>query len=143
MKEIYNKIRKLGGRITKIRKLILQVLYKKDCLLSQVEINECLVKQGIFPDRSTIFREMQFLVTHNIIVKNTISGTDYFEIQNEHHHHIVCLKCNIIKKVKISNHLEEQERKISKDNKFSITNHSLDFYGYCCNCNVKSATKKA
>ena len=74
------------------------------------------------------------LTTNNIVIKNTIAGIDYYEIQQDHHHHLVCVSCNSISKVEIGNHLEKQEKQIAKQNKFNIIHHSLEFYGYCQKC---------
>ena len=131
---IYKNIRDQGGRITKIRKEIVQILSEADCLMSQVDILVYLKKQKMCPNRSTIFRELLFLTKNSIVIKNNISGIDCYEILKDHHHHLVCISCNSIGKVEIGNHLEKQEKQIAKQNKFNIINHSLEFYGYCRNC---------
>ena len=131
---IIKNIRTQGGRITKVRKLIIQILLDSNCLLSRIDILVKLKKQKIKPNRSTIFRELTFLTQHQIILKNTIADVDYYEIAKEHHHHLVCLNCNSIKKVSLAYHLTDQEKQIAKQNQFNIINHTLEFYGYCHNC---------
>lgn len=132
---IYESIRARGGRITKIRKEILEILSSRDCLLSQTDLLLFLKKKALLPNRSTIFRELLFLVKNNIAVKNTISGVDYYEIPHgHHHHHLICLKCRAISKVEIDDHLKRQTKQIASLNKFEIINHSLEFYGYCRKC---------
>lgn len=134
----YIKIREQGGRITKIRSEIIKITSKKNCLISSTDLLSCLSKINIHPNRSTIYRELQFLTKNNVILKNTISGVDYYEMPHDHHHHhhLICMNCNSIIKVEMSNHLEEQEKQIAKQNKFNIINHSLEFYGYCHKCQV-------
>lgn len=134
MNIIYKTIRISGGRLTKIKKAIIDILSTSYCFLSQQELVEQLRVKKITPDRSTIYRELQFLTKNNIIIKNTIAGVNYYEIPQDHHHHLVCLSCNSISDVKIGNHLEKQEKQISKQHKFNIINHSLEFYGYCHKC---------
>ncbi len=134
LNSILNKIRLKGGRITKIRKEIIRILAEADCLMSQADILARLNKLKLQPNRSTIFRELLFLAKNNIVLKNTISGVLSYEMPHDHHHHLVCLTCSSIAKIKIGNHLEEQEKQIAKKNKFNITNHCLEFYGYCRNC---------
>ena len=134
MNTIHKTIQSSGGRLTKTKKAILDVLSRNHCLLSKQELVEKLKVKKIKPDRSTIYRELQFLTTNNIVIKNTISGIDYYEIPQDHHHHLVCVSCNSISKVEIGNHLEKQEKQIAKQNKFNIINHSLEFYGYCHKC---------
>jgi Fur family ferric uptake transcriptional regulator len=106
----------------------------EECLISSNDLLSQLKMLNVNPNRSTIYRELQFLTKNNVIIKNTISGVDYYEMPHDHHHHLVCMGCNSIIKVEISNHLEKQEKQIAKQNKFNIINHSLEFYGYCNKC---------
>ncbi|MBU4338103.1 transcriptional repressor [Patescibacteria group bacterium] len=131
---VFQNIHSKGGRITKIRKEIARTLFEKNCLMSQADILTVLKKRQICPNRSTIFRELFFFAKNNIIIKNTILDIDYYEIPQDHHHHLVCLSCNSIIKVEIGSHLVKQEKQIAKQNKFNIINHSLEFYGICKFC---------
>jgi Fe2+ or Zn2+ uptake regulation protein len=134
MNTIHKTIQLSGGRLTKIKKAIIDILSENHCLLAKVELVEKLKTKKINPDRSTIYRELQALTKNNIIIKNTLAGIDYYEIPQDHHHHLVCINCNSISKIKIGNHLERQEKQIAKKNKFNVVNHSLEFYGYCHKC---------
>lgn len=134
MNTIHKTIQSSGGRLTKTKKAIIDVLSENYCLLSKQELVEKLKIRKIKPDRSTIYRELQFLTNNHIVIKNTIAGTDYYEIQQDHHDHLVCMSCNSISRVDIGNHLEKQEKQIAKQNKFNIAHHSLEFYGYCHKC---------
>jgi len=136
MNKIYKTINSSGGRLTKAKKAIIDVLSENHCLLAKADLVEKLKAKNIKPDRSTTYRELKFLTKNNIVIKNTIAGVDYYEIPDDHHHHLVCLGCNSISKVKIGNQLEKQEKQIAKQNKFNIINHSLEFYGYCHKCKV-------
>ncbi len=131
---IYKNIREQGGRITIIREEILRILSEADCLVSKADIIEHLKQHKVNPNRSTIFRELLFLTDNNIVIKNSILGINYYEIPHDHHHHLVCVNCNSITKVKMREHLAKQEKQIAKQNKFNIINHSFEFYGYCSNC---------
>lgn len=134
MNTIYKTIQPSAGRLTKTKKAIIDVLSENHCLLAKAELVEKLETKKINPDRSTIYRELRFLTKNNVIIKNTILGVDYYEIPQDHHHHLVCMRCDSISKVEIGNHLEKQEKQIAKQNKFNIINHSLEFYGYCRKC---------
>jgi len=136
MEKIYKKIKDSGGRLTKIKKAIINLLSENHCLLSKKELVAKLKAKKIYPNRSTIYRELQFLTNNGVVIKNTISGTDYYEIPKDRHHHIICLKCKNIKKVEIGNYLKKQGKKIVKENKFIITNYSIEFYGYCHKCQI-------
>lgn len=134
MKTIYRLIQSSGGRLTKTKKAIIDILLKNHCCLTRENLIKKLKAKKIKPDRSTIYRELQFLIKKNIIVKNTIAGVDYYEIPKDHHHHLVCLSCNSVNKIKMTNHLKKQEEQIARKNNFNIISHSLEFYGYCYKC---------
>lgn len=134
MNTIHKTIQSSGGRLTKFKKAITDVLSQSHCLLTKHDLVNQLKAINIKPNRSTIFRSLGFLTKHNVIIKNTIAGIDYYEIPKDHHHHLVCIGCKSISKVEFGNHLIKQEKQIAKQNKFNIVNHSLEFYGYCHKC---------
>lgn len=137
MTAIFQQIKDLGGRVTKTRQAILEILWQNQCLLSNAQIKEKLARKKIYPDRSTLFRELVFLAKNRIIRKDVISGTNYYEIRQDHHHHLVCLKCNHIIKVKLGHHLKREEKRLEQQNQFKITGHLLNFYGFCQKCRDK------
>ena len=139
---IFENIRSQGGRITPIKNEIIQLLLQKKCLVSQKNILEHLNSVGLSPSRSTIFRELISLSEHNIIFKNTFSNKTYYEIPCQHHHHLICLNCQLIEKIDICNHIKEQEKEISRSNGFNIIKHSLEFYGYCQKCQAQKIWKE-
>ncbi len=134
IKQIFKDVRASGGRITKIKREIIRFLLQRNCLVSGADILADLQEKKIRPDRSTLYRELIFLTKNNIVKKNIIKGFPYFEIPRDHHHHLVCLKCSNIKKISMRDHLVEHEKQIARENRFEIVNHSLEFYGYCRNC---------
>jgi len=135
---IYQSIRAQGGRITKVRRAILQVFASESCLLSQADLLARLEQSGLSPNRSTLFRELGFLVDRQILVRNSILGQDYYELPKDHHHHLVCLGCGTIRQVIMPNQLQVCEAGIKKDNDFEIVHHALEFYGYCAACQNES-----
>ena len=117
--KIYQQIKAGGGRLTKVRKELVRILLEEKCLISQTKILTKLYNKGTIPNRSTVYRELQFLMKNNILIKNTLAGIDYYEIPQDHHHHLVCLGCNLISKVKLDTHLGKQEKKLAKQNKLA------------------------
>lgn len=134
MDTIHALIQTSGGRITKTKKAIINVLSLNPCLLSKQELIKKVHAQNIQPDRSTMYRELEWLTKNNILSKNTIAGVAYYEIAHDHHHHLVCMKCHTIHKVVMGNHLEKKQKQIADQNKFTSINHSLEFFGFCQKC---------
>jgi Fur family transcriptional regulator, ferric uptake regulator len=134
MNNVYNKIRTSGGRLTQIKRAIVDILSEKKCLLTKDVIIDRLNAQKITPNRSTIYRELHFLEKNKIIIKNTILGIDHYEIFQDDHYHLVCMSCNMIRHIDIDNNLIKKEEHIGQKNDFNIINHSIDLYGHCHNC---------
>lgn len=134
---IYNSIKAKGKRLSKVRRAVIETLFNSPCLLSTSEILSALKARKIHPDRTTMYRELTFLSQNEIILKNTIAGTDYYELPTDHHHHLVCTGCNAIKKIVLDKNLCQQEKKLEKENGFVITSHSVEFYGLCRDCRTE------
>jgi Fur family transcriptional regulator, ferric uptake regulator len=132
---ILAKIKEDGHRLTKVRKAMVKIFSEEKCLLTASEFLTRLKSLNLKTDRTTVYRGLCFLVGKKIIRKIQFAdNTVYYEITSEHHHHLVCLKCNRVQKIVLDKHLEEQEREIYKKEKFKVSSHSLEFYGLCGNC---------
>lgn len=134
MNTIHITVQSSGGRLTKTKKAIIDALSLSHCLLSKQELIKKVHAQNIKPDRSTMYRELEWLTKNKILTKNTIAGVAYYEIAHDHHHHLVCMKCHTIHKIAMGNHLEKKEKEIAEQNKFTVMSHSLEFYGLCQKC---------
>ncbi len=131
--KLHLKVKKAGGRMTKVRTQIIECIQHSGCLTTQADIRAHLLKNHLKPNRSTLFRELQFLVKHAIINKSILAGVEYYEVPH-HHHHLVCVQCRAITKIEINDKLHMQEDQLSKTYDFHITNHTLEFFGYCKSC---------
>jgi len=131
--KIYNKVEKIGGRLTKIRRLIIDILANNSCLLSKKNLLNELKKIKIKPHRSTIYREIKFLVKNKIIKKFILMDNEYYEIIQDHHHHLICINCFSISRINLKNCFKDKN-KIIKQNKFEITDHNFEIYGRCLKC---------
>jgi len=135
MDTILQKIKEGGYRLTKVRKAMVEIIFNEGCLITSLDIQKRLSRLNIKANRTTIYRELCFLLENNIIKKIQLGDNKtYYEISAGHHHHLVCIKCNKVKEIVVGQHLEGQEKKIYKKEKFKVLNHSLEFYGLCSNC---------
>jgi len=126
-----------GCRITKIRQGILVLLTKSQQPLSSLNIQNHLSKKNINVNKTTVYRELEFLKKKLLILELKFDDKiNRYEINSIHHHHIVCIKCKVAKCIELTENLEQQEKLIEKNNKFKIISHSLEFYGLCHNCNT-------
>jgi Fur family ferric uptake transcriptional regulator len=58
----------------------------------------------------------------------------FYELNKDHHHHIVCTNCNKIEDFE-NREVEKVLEKIAKKSTFrSVKNHSLELFGVCSSC---------
>lgn len=131
----FKKIRDAGGRLTAVRRAMVEIFVKKQKPLSLRALTVALKQKRIEIDRTTIYRELIFLTENEIISPvNLGDGQKYYEICLHHHHHLVCTSCRTVEEVSLGECLEKFEKKFLKDKKFQVTSHALEFYGLCKKC---------
>lgn len=103
-----------------------EIIYKKILKLKKSrKINE-----------ATVYRTLLLLEKSGILKKvNLRKDSSYFELNDSHHHHMVCVKCDEIED------FENQElekligRIVGKSSNFkNIKEHSLELFGLCRMC---------
>ena len=136
IKERIDSLRNQGYRVTKTRKAIFEIFTTTKKPLSAEGLLALLVKKDLSPNKSTIYRELDFLEKEGSIKTLQLhSDRKMYEITTlGHHHHLVCLSCEAIEDLPMENHLENYEEKILEKNSFKVTRHSLEFFGICKSC---------
>ena len=134
----FQEIRSQGKKLTKTRKAIIEMLCRSHRLLTAFEIQENLNMQGIAVNKTSVYRELEFLVSRKIIQQVSIAPgvTHYESALNSHHHHLVCTGCEGVVDID-AKEFEEQVHSIEarvKQKGFVVKNHLLEFYGLCANC---------
>ncbi len=135
--EIINNLKKSGQRITKIRTLIIGLFIGSNLPLSAREILNVLEKMQKGVNKTTVYRELEFLVNQDIVKDLDFGdGKKRYELQDnsKHHHHIICINCKRVEDVDLELDLHDEEEKITKSKNFKVLNHSLEFFGLCANC---------
>jgi len=122
-------------KITSTRLAILEVFNKNDKPIDANFIYKKL-KEGI--NEVTIYRTLTSFEKSGILRKVDLrKDSVYFELNNDHHHHIVCIKCGIIEDFKENKEIEKLlDQVVEKSTKFkNIKEHSLELFGFCKVCN--------
>lgn len=134
--ELINELRASNQRITKTRKAVLALLEKSKKPLSSPEILSRINKLGLSINKTTIYRELDFLKKQEIVKELQLGdNAKYYELTpKDHHHHLICVSCDEIEDVVLEKDLDLHEKAITKNKKFKILNHSLEFYGICKSC---------
>ncbi len=125
-------------RNTALRNTILEIFSRSEKPLSIVELTELLAKNDFFPNKTTLYRQMETLCATKKLqqVSLAASSSMHYELASQHHHHFVCTDCNQTLCVEDSD-LEKQiaslEQKLSL-NGLKVQAHHFSIAGLCENC---------
>ncbi|MFW5999346.1 MAG: Fur family transcriptional regulator [Halanaerobiaceae bacterium] len=132
-----NRLSEQNYRLTTQRKDILRILidnpgehFSAEQLLEEVK--------AVNPDigMATIYRNLELFCQLGIVHQLDFNNSYKFyelNIENEHHHHLVCRNCGRI--IEFNDRvLEEFESRLEKEYDFSIFDHRIKFYGLCSDC---------
>lgn len=136
VKEILAQISEGGYKKTKVRELLIGYLAQLKKPVDAQSLQDYLADNGQMVNKTTVYRELQFLLEQGIIVEvNFGDAKRRYEIAGlPHHHHLVCNKCQQVEDVFVDQDLTALERKIKKEKNFDIHSHSLEFFGHCRKC---------
>lgn len=136
MKQIINYRKKLldvGLKATSQRLKILEVFYSQVKPIIAEDLLKILSKNKF--DLVTVYRTINTFEQVGIIRRVDMREKAIrYEIADDHHHHIICVKCKDVEDVFLENDLDKQEKIISQTKKFKVLNHSLEFFGICRLC---------
>jgi Fur family ferric uptake transcriptional regulator len=139
------KMRGCGYRLTVPRQAILDVLSKTSKHLSAEDIYLSVHKVYPAIGLTTVYRTLELLVQTGMVFKFDFGdGRARYELSEGprsigHHHHLICNGCGRI--IDYRDFIEEEiellkktEKGLSKKYNFKITNHLIQFYGLCGQC---------
>jgi Fe2+ or Zn2+ uptake regulation protein len=138
MKQTLELLKQHGARLTKTRLAVLEIFFRHSQPFSVAEILVSLKKQGIVVNKTTVYREMEFLLEKGIVTAVFIDEKHTkYELNLGHHHHLVCRNCGNIEEVEmkeIEDLFDVVEKKLKQKMKFTNISHSLEFFGICKKC---------
>ncbi len=129
-------LKKAGLKITLPRLKILEILEKASAHhLSAEEVYRILLQSGEDIGLATVYRVLtQFEEAGLVIRHNFAEGHSVFELDHgAHHDHLVCVKCGEVEEF-IDAVIEERQQYVARQAGYTITDHSLNIYGICGEC---------
>ena len=127
------KLGEMGLKATSQRLKILDIFSLATKPLTAEELSKKISKSDF--DLVTIYRTITTFEKTGIIRRvDTREKAVRYEIENNHHHHLICVKCNDIEDMVLEKDLDRQEKIIAQTKKFKVLNHSLEFFGICRGC---------
>lgn len=133
---ILSALKEKGYRMTSSRQAILKAVLKASKPFSAWEMHGAVAKKGSSTDKVTVYRELQVLEKEGILQSAKFQdGTKrYCLASHGHHHHLICTNCSDVQDVEMEDDLTLIEKKIQKEKKFTVSQHTLEFYGLCSKC---------
>lgn len=119
-------------KVTPARIMILKVLKSLSKPAQPSDIHTRVSKK-IKIDLATTYRNLQKLEEANIIKSVYLHDNQTRFEMNDHHHHLVCTKCNSIEEYKDCK-LDTAIENLKINFGFSANSHSLEFFGVCKTC---------
>lgn len=130
-------LRTRGFKITKNRIAILEYMSLQKEPISADEILYHVQSEHQSLVKTTVYRELFFLLENNFIKEVEFGdGKKRYEIvlNRPHHHHIICRSCKRVEDIPLEKELVTQEKNIENTTGFKLTEHMLEFFGVCKNC---------
>lgn len=130
-------LKKAGLKSTLPRIKILELLenIETDKHLSAEEVYKLLLNQGDDVGLATVYRVLTQFEEAGLVTRHHFDGLhSIFELnRGEHHDHLVCTECGNVDEF-YDETIERTQKKVAKEHKFKMTDHSLYIYGICAKC---------
>jgi Fur family transcriptional regulator, zinc uptake regulator len=126
-------LKEKGYKYTEKRKDLITLFAREKRYLSAKDVQESLKNQYPGLSFDTIYRNLTTFVELGLLEETEWEGERKFRFtcsHNEHHHHLICLKCGGTKSI----HTCPMEVLNSELNGFDVTGHKFEIYGYCSDC---------
>ena len=121
---------------TKQRQTVIEVFLESQNHVDAEGLLDNIKSKGFNIGLATVYRTLNLLREAGIVEQRSFAdGRTLFEISHpdEHHDHLVCLKCG--KVVEFENEqIERLQEEIAEHHGFTLTSHRLDLFGRCSDC---------
>lgn len=125
-----------GFRMTPLRRAIIAIVAKQVKPFTIDEIRGHLQENDVTFHLASLYRELEVLTDAHVITP--IYFHDHIKryefVEQDHHHHIVCIKCDAVADIHVNDPFDELEDRVDKKSQFTILRHSLEFFGLCKAC---------
>lgn len=132
-----DELREVDLRATPARIAIMKFLEKTSQPVDVNSVIQYLNDEGIKADPATVFRIMNMLTQKGMTTPIQLQeGKTRYELSSkEDHHHLICRNCMKIEDVE-DRFMNDWENDIKKEKGFLVSNHSLEFFGLCNQCQL-------
>ncbi len=120
---------------TRQRKAVSNILATITKFSSAQEVHKLLISRGEKVGLATVYRTLQALAETGAIdvLRNDDGEALYRACSTDHHHHLVCTKCNKTTEISAPE-VEIWTEKIAREQGYLISGHTIEVFGTCANC---------
>lgn len=123
-----------GLKHTKQREAILEVFLGAKGHVTSEEIYQAVREHYPQIGYTTVYRTLKLLCDAGVANERHFDdGVARYEIEHEHHDHLVCLKCGKIVEFECAM-IEATQDEIAARYGFRVLRHRHELYGHCANC---------
>jgi len=130
-------LKKNGEKFTIQREVILETLYNSDEHLTPEALHQLIQKEHpeLKTGIATIYRTLSRLEESDIVTSLSfgVQGKKYELGAKDHHDHMICTECGSIIEF-VDEEIEKRQHKIADEFGFKMTDHSMQIYGLCRDC---------
>jgi len=103
--------------------------------LSPLEIYQRLLKKKKRIGLTSIYRSLDLFESMGIVFKITNGSNVKYKVceLEDHHHHIICKTCGNVVELNFCD-ISGWSEKVTESTGYQVTDHQLNFYGYCRAC---------
>ncbi|HTM68485.1 MAG TPA: Fur family transcriptional regulator [Candidatus Binatia bacterium] len=135
-KDILTGLKAEGSKMTRVRAAAVEAFARHPAPMTAQDLGASLSRAGVAVNKTTLYREIAFLLEKGVVAEIVFGDrTARYELKDrEHHHHVVCVRCESVVDVDLDEDLEAQAKIIARKTKFTVLRHSLEFFGLCASC---------
>lgn len=142
-KRTEQELRKHGYKITPQRSLVINAIINSHEHLTPAAIYERVHRHHPSIGLVTVYRTIEILEELDLICETHAGGSCRSYLihrPSEHHHHLICSDCGRVVDFTDCN-LDKLERRLTKETRFKINGHLLEFLGQCRECKKQAGVK--
>jgi len=132
-------VRDMGLKVTQQRLVILECILKGRDHITAQELFESVSKKDVNLGFATVYRFLKQLTDQNFVTEVRMGGLPAryeWTKKKEHHDHLTCTSCGAICEFE-NQKIEELQQVIASSFGYILTNHVLELYGICPNCQAE------
>lgn len=136
-------IREIGVKVTKQRLTILDNILSGDEHVTAQAVFENVRVHSPEIGFATVYRFLRTLCDHKVLTEVRMKGLParYEWAQKKHHDHLSCVQCKRICEFE-NDEIEALQLQIAKKFGFKLTEHILELYGICPQCQIEQNIPK-